>query len=110
MRGYHETEVYKKAYRKRSVWVEPLFARSAKTGMACDAFGYGSSGAPTVRRSREQRGKISSGCSNNEAGDGGHSRQGPFLSSFWLLVRGDSSFLGYRPFSSPMSLNYLMSM
>ena len=26
VRGYQETEVYKKAYRKRSVWVEPLFA------------------------------------------------------------------------------------
>jgi hypothetical protein len=26
VRGYHETEDYKKAYRKRSVWVEPLFA------------------------------------------------------------------------------------
>ncbi|MGZ3630201.1 MAG: transposase [Ktedonobacteraceae bacterium] len=26
VRGYHETEAYKKAYRKRAVWVEPLFA------------------------------------------------------------------------------------
>jgi hypothetical protein len=26
VRGYHATEPYKKAYRKRSVWVEPLFA------------------------------------------------------------------------------------
>jgi transposase len=26
VRGYHETEAYKKAYRKRTVWVEPLFA------------------------------------------------------------------------------------
>ena len=26
VRGYHETEAYKRAYRKRSVWVEPLFA------------------------------------------------------------------------------------
>ncbi len=26
VRGYHATEAYKKAYRKRSVWVEPLFA------------------------------------------------------------------------------------
>jgi hypothetical protein len=26
VRGYHETEDYKKAYRKRSVWVEPLCA------------------------------------------------------------------------------------
>jgi transposase len=34
VRGYHETEAYKKAYRKRTVWVEPLFARSAKIGMA----------------------------------------------------------------------------
>jgi transposase len=26
VKGYHATEAYKKAYRKRSVWVEPLFA------------------------------------------------------------------------------------
>jgi hypothetical protein len=26
VRGYHETKDYKKAYRKRTVWVEPLFA------------------------------------------------------------------------------------
>jgi len=26
VRGYHEKEAYKKAYRKRTVWVEPLFA------------------------------------------------------------------------------------
>ena len=26
--GYHETELYKKALRKRSVWVEPLFAEA----------------------------------------------------------------------------------
>ena len=28
VRGYHSTEGYKKAYRKRSVWVEPLFAEA----------------------------------------------------------------------------------
>jgi hypothetical protein len=28
MRGYHETEPYKKAIRKRQVWVEPLFAEA----------------------------------------------------------------------------------
>src|SRR5260370_22769103 len=28
VRGYHVTEAYKKAYRKRSFWVEPLFAES----------------------------------------------------------------------------------
>jgi DDE family transposase len=26
VRGYHAIEAYKKAYRKRAVWVEPLFA------------------------------------------------------------------------------------
>ena len=36
VRGYQLTEPYKKALRKRSVWVEPLFARSARIGMACD--------------------------------------------------------------------------
>ncbi|HZR41037.1 MAG TPA: transposase [Ktedonobacteraceae bacterium] len=33
VRTYHTTEPYKKAMRKRSVWVEPLFARPAKSGM-----------------------------------------------------------------------------
>ena len=28
VRGYHETEAYKKALRKRGVWVEPLFAEA----------------------------------------------------------------------------------
>jgi Transposase DDE domain len=28
VRAYHATEAYKKAYRKRSVWVEPLFAEA----------------------------------------------------------------------------------
>src|SRR6266567_5598440 len=28
VKGYHSTEAYKKAYRKRSVWVEPLFAEA----------------------------------------------------------------------------------
>jgi hypothetical protein len=28
VRGYHETEGYKKAIRKRQVWVEPLFAEA----------------------------------------------------------------------------------
>ena len=28
MRGYHETEAYAQAMRKRKVWVEPLFAEA----------------------------------------------------------------------------------
>ena len=28
MRGYHTTEAYQKAMRKRQVWVEPLFAEA----------------------------------------------------------------------------------
>jgi hypothetical protein len=28
VRGYHETEAYKKAIRKRQVWIEPLFAEA----------------------------------------------------------------------------------
>ena len=34
VRAYASTEAYTKALRKRSVWVEPLFARSANSGMA----------------------------------------------------------------------------
>jgi hypothetical protein len=49
VRGYHATEPYKKALRKRQVWVEPLFARSAQTGMACAVFACVGSGVPTPR-------------------------------------------------------------
>jgi hypothetical protein len=45
VRAYQPTEPYKKALRKRQVWVEPLFARSARTGMACGAFACGGCGA-----------------------------------------------------------------
>ena len=58
VRGYHETEAYKKAYRKRTVWVEPLFAQSAKTGKACVVFVCDGSGASIVKRSCEQQAKI----------------------------------------------------
>ena len=34
VRAYHTIEPYHKAMRKLSVWVEPLFARSAKNGTA----------------------------------------------------------------------------
>jgi hypothetical protein len=30
VRGYHATEAYQKAIRKRSVWVEPLFGEAKK--------------------------------------------------------------------------------
>jgi len=88
VRAYSKTEAYKKAYRKRSVWVEPLFARSANSGMACDAFACGSCGASTVRRSCELLGKISNACSTNAAGDGVRAQQRPSLPSFWLLLAG----------------------
>jgi hypothetical protein len=44
VRGYHETEAYQKAMRKRKVWIEPgaLWAGSGKRsgGMGCDSSGY----------------------------------------------------------------------
>jgi len=43
VRGYQETEAYKKAYRKRTVWVEPLFAE-ARTCMVCAVFACDGSG------------------------------------------------------------------
>jgi hypothetical protein len=45
VRAYHATESYHKTMRKRSVWVEPLFAQSASSGMVCGAFACGDSGA-----------------------------------------------------------------
>ncbi len=48
VRAYQPTEAYKKALRKRSVWVEPYLLK-AKTGMACGAFAYGNCGASIVR-------------------------------------------------------------
>jgi hypothetical protein len=92
VRGYQETEAYKKAYRKRTVWVEPLFARSAKTGMACDVFACDGCGVSTVRRSCEQPDKISSACSKTVAGDGVHVQQRPCVASFWLFLGGGLFF------------------
>jgi DDE family transposase len=45
VRAYQQTEPYKKALRKRQVWVEPLFARSAKTGMGCAVFACDGTGS-----------------------------------------------------------------
>src|SRR6266496_1593625 len=110
VRGYHETEDYKKAYRKRSVWVEPLFAEGK------DWHG--------MRRFRLRRlWKVTIEALMRATGQNlkrllkkrGTSRH-PFpaeavsvlfLASCAWVTR---LFLGYRPFSSPMSLYYLMSM
>ncbi len=47
VRGYHETEAYKKAMRKRKVWIEPgaPWAASGKrnSGTGCAGSGYGAS-------------------------------------------------------------------
>jgi hypothetical protein len=37
--AYYQTQAYKKAYRKRKVWVEPLFGE-AQQWHGLDAFGY----------------------------------------------------------------------
>jgi len=57
VRAYQQTEPYKKALRKRQVWVEPLFARSAKTGMGCVVFvcvGTGSVNCEALMRAAGQ--------------------------------------------------------
>ncbi len=110
VRGYHETEDYKKAYRKRSVWVEPLFAEGKDWhGMRrfrlrllwrvnCEALTRAA--GQNLKRLLKKR--------------GWGRRPFPaeavsvlFLASCAWVTR---LFLGYRPFSSPMSLDYLMSM
>jgi len=110
VRGYHETEDYKKAYRKRSVWVEPLFAEGK------DWHG--------MRRFRLRLlWRVNWEALTRAAGQnlkrllkkrGWGRRPFPaeavsvlFLASCAWVTR---LFLGYRPFSSPMSLYYLMSM
>jgi transposase len=109
VRGYHKTEDYKKAYRKRSVWVEPLFAEGKDWhGMRrfrlrllwrvnCEALTRAA--GQNLKRLLKKR--------------GWGRRPFPaeavsvlFLASCAWVTR----FLGYRPFSSPMSLDYLMSM
>ena len=61
VRAYQQTELYKKALRKRSVWVEPLFAEGKEW--------HG------MRRSCEQGDKISNDCSKSVAGGGVHCQQ-----------------------------------
>ena len=45
VRDYQPTDPYKKALRKRQVWVEPLCAREALTGMACVVFAFVGTGS-----------------------------------------------------------------
>lgn len=49
VKSYHEAEAYKKAYRKRTVWVEPLFAEG-KDWHAMRRFACVDSGGSTRRR------------------------------------------------------------
>src|SRR5215469_6244363 len=58
VRAYQPTEPYKKAVRKRSVWVEPLFARSARTGMACGGSACVNSSGSMGKRCCGRLGKI----------------------------------------------------
>jgi hypothetical protein len=83
VRGYYETEDYKKRIANARSGSNPS-SRRGKTGMAFDAFACDGSGALTVRRSCEPLGKISSACSKSGAGDAVHTQQRPCVPSFWL--------------------------
>ncbi|HEY6409880.1 MAG TPA: IS1182 family transposase [Ktedonobacteraceae bacterium] len=110
VRGYHETEDYKKAYRKRSVWVEPLFAEGKDWhGMRrfrlrllwrvnCEALTRAA--GQNLKRLLKQRGW-------GRRPFPAEAVSVHFLASCAWVTR---LFWGYRPFSSPMSLHYLMSM
>jgi transposase len=110
VRGYQETEAYKKAYRKRTVWVEPLFAEGK------DWHG--------MRRFRLRRlWRVNCEALMRAAGQnlkrllkhrGWGRRPYPaeavsalFLASCASVTR---LLLEYWPFPSLMSLHYLMSM
>jgi hypothetical protein len=87
VRGYHATEAYKKAYRKRSVWVEPLFAEAKQWHglrrfrlrvlwrVNCEALLIAS--GQNLKRLLKHR-----------AGDAVRSLQRPCGPSFWLFVGG----------------------
>jgi Transposase DDE domain len=87
VRGYQETEAYKKAYRKRTVWVEPLFAEGKDWhGMRrfrlrrlwrvnCEALLRAA--GQNLKRLLQKRGW-----------DGVHVQQNPLFASFWLLIGG----------------------
>ena len=92
VRGYHETEAYKKAYRKHTVWVEPLFARSAKTGTACDAFVCDGSGASIVKRSCEQQAKSEETSLTTRLGTASFPSGSRFCLLFGYFWAVDSSF------------------
>ena len=50
VRAYQSTAAYKKALRKRQVWVEPLMSQRAMTGMACAESDSGGCGGSNMRR------------------------------------------------------------
>jgi hypothetical protein len=64
----------------RSGW-NPYLLRP-KTGMGCAASARGCSGVSTWRPYGLPQGKISSGCSKNEVGDGVRSQWRPYVPSF----------------------------
>ena len=110
VRGYHTTEAYKKAYRKRSVWVEPLFAEAKDWhGMRrfrlrllwrvnIEALLIAS--GQNIKRLLKKRGWGRRPCPAEAV-------VALFLAAYWWFTR---LFSQYRPFPSPMSSDYSILM
>jgi hypothetical protein len=106
VRGYPATEPYKKALRKRQVWVEPLFAE-AKDWHGMRRFRLRRLWRVNCEALMRAGGKISSDSSRNEGGDAARSQQRRcmllFLASFgWLMP----TALGYVSVSLFIGTDY----
>jgi transposase len=110
VRGYQETEAYKKAYRKRSVWIEPLFAEGKDWhGMRrfrlrrlwrvnCEALMRAA--GQNLKRLLQKRGW-------GRRLDPAEAVFALFLAAYWWLTR---LFSEYWPCFSPMSSYYSILM
>ena len=109
VKGYQETEAYKKAYRKRTVWVEPLFAEG-KDWHGMRRFRLRLLWRVNCEALMRAAGQNLKWLLKSGAGDGSHAQQRPYVPSFGSFQVVDSSFLEYRSYSSPIGSHYTILM
>ncbi len=109
VRGYHSTEAYKKALRKRQVWVEPLFAEGKDWhGMRrfrlrrlwrvnCEALMR--AGGQNLKRLLKKRGRGRRPCP-------AEALHAPLFAAYWWVTR---NCLRYMSVSSCIGSHYPMS-
>jgi Transposase DDE domain len=110
VRGYHTTEAYKKAYRERSVWVEPLFAEGKEWhGMWCFRLRllWRVNCEALMRAAGQNLKRLLNKCGWGRRPYPAEAVCALFLAACWWFTR---LFSQYQPFSSLSSLDYSLLM